>query len=54
MFITGPNVVKAVTSEEIGDEELGGAVTHSTKSGVAQFSCDSDEQCIDEIKRLVS
>ena len=54
MYITGPNVVKAVTSEEIGDEELGGAVTHSTKSGVAQFSCDSDEQCIDEIKRLLS
>ncbi len=53
MYITGPAVVKAVTSEEISDEELGGALTHSVKSGVAQFACDSDEQAIEEIKRLL-
>ncbi len=54
MYITGPSVVKAATGEEIGDEELGGAITHSTKSGVAQFACDSDQQAIEEIKRLLS
>jgi len=54
MYITGPNVVKRVTSEEIGDEELGGALTHTVKSGVAQFACDNDEQAIEEVKRLLS
>jgi len=54
MFITGPAVVKSVTGEEIGNEELGGALTHSTKSGVTQFACDSDEQAIEEIKKLLS
>jgi len=54
MYITGPQVVKAATSEEITDEELGGAMTHTTKSGVAQFACDNDRQCIEEIKRLLS
>ncbi|MFC1994817.1 acyl-CoA carboxylase subunit beta [Chloroflexota bacterium] len=54
MYITGPSVVKAATAEEIGDEELGGAMTHSIKSGVAQFACDNDEQTIEEIKRLLS
>jgi len=54
MYITGPSVVKAATSEEINDEELGGALTHCIKSGVAQFACDSDEQAIAEIKRLLS
>jgi len=54
MYITGPEVVKAATSEEITDEELGGAMTHNIKSGVAQFVCESDEQCIAEIKRLLS
>lgn len=53
MYITGPAVVKAVTGEEIGDDELGGAVAHSVKSGVAQFACDSDEQTIEEVKRLL-
>ncbi|GAI10743.1 unnamed protein product, partial [marine sediment metagenome] len=42
MYITGPSVVKAATSEEITDDELGGAMTHNIKSGVAQFACDSD------------
>ena len=54
MYITGPNVVRRVTSEEIGDEELGGALTHTVKSGVAQFACDNDEQAIEEVKRLLS
>jgi acetyl-CoA carboxylase carboxyltransferase component len=54
MFITGPAVVKSVTSEEINNEELGGAMTHSTKSGVTQFACDNDKQAIEEIKQLLS
>jgi acetyl-CoA carboxylase carboxyltransferase component len=54
MFITGPAVVKSVTSEEISNEELGGAMTHSTKSGVNQFACDNDKQAIEEIKKLLS
>jgi acetyl-CoA carboxylase carboxyltransferase component len=54
MFITGPGVVKSVTSEEITNDELGGAITHSTKSGVAQFACDDDKQAIEEIKCLLS
>jgi acetyl-CoA carboxylase carboxyltransferase component len=54
MFITGPAVVKSAISEEISSEELGGALTHSTKSGVAQFACDNDEQAIEEIKKLLS
>ncbi len=54
MFITGPAVVKSVTSEEISNEELGGAITHSTKSGVTQFACDDDKQAIEEIRRLLS
>jgi acetyl-CoA carboxylase carboxyltransferase component len=54
MYITGPAVVKTSTGEEITDAELGGAVAHSTKSGVAHFACDNDEQTIAEIKRLLS
>ncbi len=53
MFITGPAVVKSVTGEEIGNDELGGAVMHSTKSGVTQFSCNNDEEAIGEIKKLL-
>jgi len=53
MYITGPSVVKAATSEEISDEELGGAMTHCIKSGVAQFACNTDEQAIEEIKKLL-
>ena len=54
MYITGPNVVRTVTGEEIDDESLGGAMMHARKSGVAQFACDSDEQTIAEIKNLLS
>jgi acetyl-CoA carboxylase carboxyltransferase component len=54
MFITGPEVIKAVTGEEISFENLGGAKTHNEKSGVAHFACESDEDAIDQIKRLLS
>ncbi|WP_299983673.1 acyl-CoA carboxylase subunit beta [Desulfobacula sp.] len=54
MFITGPNVIKAVTGEEITFEDLGGAMTHNEKSGVAQFACDSDEDAIMQIRKLLS
>lgn len=54
MFITGPEVIKSVTGEEVSFEDLGGAMSHNTKSGVAHFACDSDEQALDEIKRLLS
>jgi len=54
MFITGPNVIRKVTHEDVTFEELGGAVTHNTKSGVAHFIADDDEDCIDLIKDLLS
>jgi acetyl-CoA carboxylase carboxyltransferase component len=54
MFITGPDVIKSVTGEEISFEELGGAMAHNAKSGVAQFACESDADCIEQIKRLLS
>ncbi len=54
MFITGPNVIKTVTGEEISFEDLGGAMTHNEKSGVAQFACESDQDCIEQIKTLLS
>src|SRR3989339_1412260 len=54
MFITGPEVIKSVTGEEISFEELGGAMTHNEKSGVAQFACESDEDAIKNIKKLLS
>lgn len=54
MFVTGPNVVKTVTHEEVSSEELGGAVTHSTKSGVAHFTAGNDAECLLEIRKLLS
>jgi len=54
MFITGPEVIKAVTGEEIDFESLGGAMTHNTKSGVAHFACESDQDSIGKIKRLLA
>ena len=54
MYITGPQVIKAVTAEEVTHEELGGAVMHNTKSGVAQFAAENDEQALDMIKELLS
>jgi propionyl-CoA carboxylase beta chain len=54
MFITGPQVIKAVTAEEVTPEELGGAMTHNTKSGVAQFAEESDRAALDRVKELLS
>ena len=54
MFVTGPNVVKTVTHEEVTAEELGGASTHSTKSGVTHFACANELACIQHIKQLLS
>ncbi|MBW2248786.1 MAG: methylmalonyl-CoA carboxyltransferase, partial [Deltaproteobacteria bacterium] len=54
MFITGPDVIKSVTGEKITFEELGGAMTHNEKSGVAHFACETDEDAINRIKKLLS
>lgn len=54
MFVTGPNVVKTVTHENVTAEELGGATTHSTKSGVTHFACANEVECINQIKKLIS
>ncbi|HLP11551.1 MAG TPA: acyl-CoA carboxylase subunit beta [Flavobacteriales bacterium] len=53
MFVTGPNVVKTVTHEDVSSEDLGGASAHSTKSGVTQFTCGNDAECILKIKELL-
>ncbi|MBI4301174.1 MAG: methylmalonyl-CoA carboxyltransferase, partial [Chloroflexi bacterium] len=54
MFITGPDVIKAATGEDVTFEDLGGAMTHNAKSGVAHFACDSDAQAIETIRDLLS
>lgn len=54
MFVTGPNVVKTVTQEQVTAEELGGASTHSSKSGVTHFACANEADCIRHIKELLS
>lgn len=54
MFVTGPNVVKTVTNEDVSSEELGGADTHTSKSGVAHLKAFNDIDCLDKIKRLLS
>lgn len=54
MFVTGPNVVKTVTNEEVSSEELGGASTHSTKSGVTHLTAANDMECIAHVKKLLS
>jgi len=54
MFITGPDVVKTVTGEEVSFEELGGAATHATKSGVAHFTAPDEEACLDDARYLLS
>lgn len=53
MFVTGPDVVKSVTHEEVTKEELGGATTHATKSGIAHFVFDNDEECLIGLRELV-
>jgi acetyl-CoA carboxylase carboxyltransferase component len=54
MFITGPDVIKSVTGEEVTQEELGGAGTHNTKSGVAHFSAPDEETCFEDVRYLLS
>src|SRR5919108_378595 len=54
MFVTGPEVVKEVLSQEVSFEDLGGARTHSTKSGVAHFVAQNEYECMDKIKKLIS
>lgn len=54
MFITGPSVIKAVTGEEVTFDELGGAMTHNTISGVAHFECSDEDSCFEQVKKLIS
>jgi propionyl-CoA carboxylase beta chain len=54
MFITGPDVIKTVTHQEVTKEELGGAMTHNSVSGVAHFAADDDEDCLKLIRELLS
>jgi len=54
MHITGPQVIKTVTGEDVTSETLGGAKVHNTKSGVAQFMCGSDSECLEQIRKLLS
>ena len=54
MFVTGPNVVKTVTNEEVTSEELGGASTHAVKSGVAHRTSANDVACLEDVKKLLS
>lgn len=54
MFVTGPNVVKTVTNEDVSAEELGGASTHSSKSGVTHFTASNDLECLHKIRQLIA
>ncbi|MEE0943968.1 MAG: carboxyl transferase domain-containing protein [Clostridia bacterium] len=54
MFITGPAVIKSVTGEDVTSEELGGAVAHAEKSGVAHFTAKNEDECIEKLKKLIS
>ncbi|MGC9221749.1 MAG: acyl-CoA carboxylase subunit beta [Solirubrobacteraceae bacterium] len=54
MFITGPEVIRTVTGEEVGFEELGGAIAHNTKSGVAHFASEDEDQCLQDARYLLS
>ena len=53
MYITGPDVIKAVTAEQVTHEELGGAAAHGTRSGVAHFVTESEEECLASVRRLL-
>ena len=53
MFITGPDVVKTVTGEDVSLQDLGGAITHATRSGVAHFTAPDDKACLDDVRRLL-
>ena len=53
MYITGPDVIRAVTGEDVTHEELGGAIAHGTRSGVAHFVCESEDECLGQVRRLL-
>src|SRR6202162_3607162 len=53
MFITGPDVIRTVTGEEVGFEELGGAMSHNSKSGVAQFASEDEDACLEDCRYLM-
>jgi acetyl-CoA carboxylase carboxyltransferase component len=54
MYITGPDVIRAVTGEEVTHDELGGAVAHASRSGVAHFAVAGEEETLTEVRRLLS
>jgi propionyl-CoA carboxylase beta chain len=54
MFVTGPDVIKAVTHEEVSKDDLGGAKTHNEKSGVAQFKCVNEDDCFERVRELLA
>lgn len=54
MFITGPDVIRTVTGEEVGSEELGGAMTHNSRSGVAHFAANDENEAFDQLRTLLS
>jgi propionyl-CoA carboxylase beta chain len=54
MFVTGPNVIRTVTGEEVTMEELGGAMTHASRSGVAHFTSEDEQSCLEDVKYLLS
>src|SRR5258708_19273802 len=54
MFVTGPDVIRTVTHEEVSKEDLGGAMTHNARSGVAHFAVDDDRACLGLIRDLLS
>src|SRR6201747_334535 len=54
MFVTGPDVIRTVTHEEVTKEDLGGALTHNTKSGVAHFEASDDKTCVAQVRELLS
>ena len=54
MYVTGPDVIRAVTGEEVTHEDLGGAIAHTTLSGVAHFAADGEEDCVELVRSLLS
>lgn len=54
MYITGPDVIRAVTGEDVTHEQLGGAMSHASRSGVAQFAVEGEEECLRQVARLLS
>ncbi len=54
MYITGPDVIRAVTGEDVTHEELGGAMAHASRSGVCHFAIEGEEECLQDVRRLIS